>query len=96
MLFKMMDDVLSFIYILASVLLGFAAAFLVLFEPYTPSADWPFNVPGHGSNDEQTCPVSRSTLSFLSSLFSPLYLFSRLSSFPLSPISVSLPPLCLH
>ena len=30
--------------VVASVLLGFAAAFLVLFEPDAPAADWPFNM----------------------------------------------------
>ena len=46
MIFKMMDDVVSYLFILLSVLLAFAGAFLVLFEPDAPIASWPFNLPG--------------------------------------------------
>jgi hypothetical protein len=45
MVFKMASDVISFLALLTSMLLSFAAAFLVLFEPAQPASNWPWNVP---------------------------------------------------
>jgi hypothetical protein len=44
MVFKMTSDVIAILSLLTSMLLAFSAAFLVLFEPANPAANWPWNV----------------------------------------------------
>jgi hypothetical protein len=51
----MIDDIVSFIALIISLLIAFSAAFVVLNEPETPPTDWPWNVLTDGSKVRQ-CP----------------------------------------
>ena len=80
MIFHMVDDVLHFLTLLGAVILPFAAAFLINFEPEATTADWPWTSnafeEGNGTCEAQFTTILDTLLFLIEAAFSGNAFFS--------------------